>query len=100
MGTCTGHKQGLFSIAFSPDGKTLASDSDDSTLKLWNVASQQELLTIRRLGGALRALIFSRDGQLLVGGTSSSSPSGGLHFYYGPTDLKRNEPVTVASHKK
>jgi WD40 repeat protein/serine/threonine protein kinase len=84
LGTCIGHKQGLFSIAFSPDGKTLASDSDDSTLKLWNVATQQELLTIRRLGGALRALIFSRDGQLLVGGTSSTNPAGGLHFYHAP----------------
>ena len=40
--------------------------SDDSTLKLWNVASGQELLTIRHLGGALSGLIFSPDGTLLA----------------------------------
>ncbi|MDB6035293.1 MAG: pknB 19 [Verrucomicrobiales bacterium] len=84
IGTCAGHKQGIFSIAFSPDGRTLATDSDDSTLKLWNVATQQELLTMRRLGVALRALVFSKDGQVLAAGTSGSSPSGGLYFYRAP----------------
>jgi eukaryotic-like serine/threonine-protein kinase len=85
LGTFTGHKQGVFTVAFSPDGETLATASDDSTLKLWNVDSQQELLTIRRLGGALRGLLFSPDSRLLVGGTSSSSRTGGLRFYRAPT---------------
>jgi WD40 repeat protein len=84
LGACAGHKQDVWSVAFSPDGKTLATASDDSTLKFWNVATRQELLTIRRLGGALRALHFSPDGQLLVGGTSSSSRTGGLYFYRAP----------------
>jgi len=84
LGACTGHKQDVWSVAFSPDGKTLVTASDDSTLKFWNVATRQELLTIRRLGGALRALHFSPDGQLLVGGTSSSSRTGGLYFYRAP----------------
>ncbi len=83
-GSCFGHKQSVSSLAFSPDGKTLASASDDSTLKLWNVATQQELLTIRRLGGALRGLTFSPDGQWLVGGGSFSQRSGGLRFYPAP----------------
>jgi WD40 repeat protein len=33
-----GHREGVFSVAFSPDGKTLASGSSDRTIKLWNVA--------------------------------------------------------------
>ncbi|HTD67302.1 MAG TPA: hypothetical protein VK846_12310, partial [Candidatus Limnocylindria bacterium] len=85
LGACFGHKQDVFSIAFSPDSKTLATASDDSTLKLWNVATQQELLTIRRLGGALRGLVFSPDGQVLVGGGSFSQQSGGLRFYHAAT---------------
>jgi len=84
LGTCTGHKQPVFSVAFSPDSKTLATASDDSTLKLWNVATQQELLSLRRLGGALRGLMFSPDGRLLVGGSSFSASSGGLRFYRAP----------------
>ncbi len=84
LGTCTGHKQGVSTVAFAPDGKTLATASDDSTMKLWNTATQQELLTDRRLGGALRALTFSPDGRMLVGGGSFSRTSGGLRFFRAP----------------
>jgi WD40 repeat protein len=83
FGTCTGHKQAVFSVAFSPDSKTLATTSADSTLKLWNVATQQELLSIRRLGGVLRDLFFSPDGRLLVG-ANSFSPVGGVRLFRAP----------------
>jgi WD40 repeat protein len=33
-----GHREGVFSVAFSPDGKTIASGSSDRTIKIWNVA--------------------------------------------------------------
>jgi WD40 repeat protein len=63
----------------------LASASDDSTLKLWNVATQQELVTIRRLGGTVRELLFSPDGTMLVGSRGVASRSGvGLRFYRAP----------------
>ena len=85
VGTFSGHKQNITSIAFSPDHKTLASSSEDSTLKFWNIATQQELLTIRRLGGPVRNLMFSPDGQVLAGRSNSlESPSGGLCFYRAP----------------
>jgi WD40 repeat protein len=71
-------------VAFSPDGKTLATGSDDSTLKLWNVATQQELLTIRNLGGAIHTLLFSPDGRLLAGRMSSTFSTGGLRLYHAP----------------
>lgn len=67
VGVFTGHKQSIASIAFSPDGKTLASSSEDSTLKFWNITTQQELLNIRRLGGPVRSLVFSPNGDLLIG---------------------------------
>jgi WD40 repeat protein len=84
VGACTGHKQSVWSVAFAPDSKTLASASDDSTLKLWNVATQQELLTVRRLGGSLRNLLFSPDGQWLVGSSGFPSRDGGLRLYRAP----------------
>jgi eukaryotic-like serine/threonine-protein kinase len=85
IGSCTGHKQGVWSLAFSPTGKTLASASDDSSVRLWNVATQQELLSIHRLGSNLRGLVFSPDEQILAGADSAPfSPNPFLRFYHAP----------------
>jgi WD40 repeat protein len=69
LGTMTGHKQGIWSVAFSPDSRTLASSSGDGTLRLWNVPSRRELLSINDAGTNLTDLLFAPNGQYLVGGT-------------------------------
>jgi len=85
IGSCIGHKQGVVSVCFSPDGKTLASSGDDNTLRFWNVANQQELFTLRKLGGTLANLMFSPDGQILVGATRFPRSSAGIRFFRGPS---------------
>ncbi len=84
-GTFSGHKQSVRSIAFSPEGRTLATASDDGSLKLWNLATRQELLSIRRLGSTLRHLQFSPDGQWLVGDTSPNNRGGRLRLFHAPS---------------
>jgi len=84
VGIFTGHKQAIWSAAFSADGRTLASSSDDGTLKLWSVSTQQELLSINRLGGPVSELLFSPDGQTLVGGNGNIFESTGIRFYRAP----------------
>ena len=60
-----GHTSGVLSLAFTPDSKTLASASVDSTVKLWNVATGQIALTLQHLGPATD-VTFSNDGRLMV----------------------------------
>lgn len=43
----TGHSDDVMSIAFSPDGKILASGSSDGTIKLWDVATGKEIRTLK-----------------------------------------------------
>jgi len=100
FGTCTGHKQGVWSVAFAPDGKTLASASDDCTLKLWSVATQHELLTIRRLGGTLRNLLFSPDGRWLVGSSGLFPRFDGLRLYRAPVFAEIDSATPAQEQKR
>jgi WD40 repeat protein len=45
--TFKGHSNVVNSVAFSPDGRTALSGSDDSTLRLWEMATGKELRTFR-----------------------------------------------------
>jgi WD40 repeat protein len=46
ISTFTGHADRLVSVEFSPDEKTLATSSRDRTIKLWNLDTMQEVLTL------------------------------------------------------
>ena len=54
------------SVSFSPDGKRLASASNDQTVKVWDAATGQESLTLKGHTGAVVSVAFSPDGQRLA----------------------------------
>jgi WD40 repeat protein len=63
------------SVAFSPDGKILASASHDKTIKFWDVATGMERATLKG-PKAVRSVAFSPDGRMLVvaGGSIDNEP--------------------------
>src|SRR5439155_1135523 len=64
--TFVGHSNLVSCVAFSPDGRTLASGSRDSTVKLWNVASRRLVATLPAHADFTAWLAFSSDGHLLA----------------------------------
>ena len=63
-----GHADRVHSVAFSPDGKILASGSYDRTIRLWNVATHSPIGKLTGNAGEVYSVAFSHDGRTLASG--------------------------------
>jgi WD40 repeat protein len=61
------------SVAFSPDGRLLASGSRDKTIKLWEVASGSLVRTLTGHTDSVFSVAFSPDGRLLASGSDDNT---------------------------
>ena len=60
--TFEGHGERINRLTFAPGGKALASASDDSTVKVWDLATKKELVSLKDPdGGGMRGLAFAPD---------------------------------------
>ncbi len=67
-----GHDGGVACVAFSPDGKELASGSKDGFVKLWDTTRGRLLRTLPPFEYPIQSLAFSPDGRLLATGQFES----------------------------
>ncbi|MCY4401880.1 MAG: hypothetical protein OXD54_04815 [Candidatus Poribacteria bacterium] len=67
-----GHKGGVNSVVFNPDGQTLASGSADNTIRLWDVTGKH-MRTFKGHTGNVNSVAFSKDGRTLVSGSEDGT---------------------------
>ena len=65
----TGHTEEVTSVAFSPDGRTLASGSYDNTIRLWNSETGERIRTLEGHTSGVTSVAFSPDGRTLASGS-------------------------------
>ena len=68
-----GHTASVQSVAFSPDGQLLASDSDDKIIQLWDPATGTLQQTLKGHTDCIRSVAFSPNGQLLASGSDDNT---------------------------
>lgn len=66
VGTFEGHTDAVTSVAFSPDGATLTSSGVDTTVRLWDIATNEELAILYRHSSMVYAVSLSPDGRFLA----------------------------------
>jgi WD40 repeat protein len=64
--TFVGHREGVYALTSSPDGRFLASGGMDGLVKIWDPATGRELRTLRGHSGLVCSLAYSPDGRLLA----------------------------------
>ena len=63
-----GSHEEIWSLAFSPDDKTLATCSDNA-VQLWNLATKEQVTRLNGHSSKVASVTFSRDGKMLVSGS-------------------------------
>ena len=68
LGELKGHQKSVLSVSFSPNGRQIATTGQDGTARLWNVATQQQIVSLQGHQGNVSSVSFSPDGQKIATG--------------------------------
>jgi WD40 repeat protein len=83
-----GHNDVIYSLIFSPDGRSVISGSWDATLRVWDIASGSELAAVKGQG-TIYALAITPDGSHIIAGGGENRSAG------QPIRRYRDEQVRV-----
>ena len=85
-----GHSEPVRSVAFSLDGKKIASGSDDNTAKIWDPKTGETMMTLEGHTQHVKAVAFSPDGAQLATGSDDNTAK--------VWDLKTGKAITLQGH--
>lgn len=64
-----GHSGRVYSVAITPDSKLIVSGGSDSSIKIWNLNSGQEIATLTGHTQIVVSVAISSNGLILVSGS-------------------------------
>jgi WD40 repeat protein len=89
-----GHTDTVNTVAWSPDGKSIASGAADGTVRLWDVATGMQMYVYRGHQASVNSIVWSPDSQRIASGASDKTvqildATSGNHVYtyHGHTDV-------------
>ena len=73
LGTLSGHTDPVHAVAWSPDGKTIATAGFDNTVRLWEAATRKEIKSLEGHSKLVLAVAFSPDSRELASASLDNS---------------------------